>query len=83
LLDHNTLTGRVGAGTRDRRTTYTTISDFVNIVVKAIEFEGEWPTVGGINGHTLSFAEELAIGEKIRGRWTTAQHQLHLFKELL
>jgi hypothetical protein len=41
----------------------------VNIVVKAIDYEGEWPTIGGINGHTLSLAEEIAIGERVRGKY--------------
>ncbi|KAL2192879.1 hypothetical protein P885DRAFT_72624 [Corynascus similis CBS 632.67] len=48
--------------------TYTAIHDVVNIVVKAIDYEGEWPEVGGINGHTLSVADEVAIGERVRGK---------------
>ncbi len=75
LLDHNTLTGRFAVGSLDRRTTYTTIADFVNIVAKAIDYEGEWPTIGGISGQTLSVAEELAIGEKVRGKFTATVYQ--------
>lgn len=66
LINHENRSARI-AGDLANRTTYTAVSDFVNIVAKAIEYEGEWPRVGGINGQTLSLAEELAIGEKVRG----------------
>ncbi|KAK0742086.1 hypothetical protein B0T21DRAFT_408936 [Apiosordaria backusii] len=55
-------------GSLEPRFTATTIRDVVNIVVKAVEYEGEWPKIGGIAGETLSLAQELAIGEKIRGK---------------
>ncbi|KAG7288283.1 hypothetical protein NEMBOFW57_007814 [Staphylotrichum longicolle] len=48
----------------DNRVSYTAIADFVNIVVKAIAYEGEWPKVGGINGQTLSLADEIAIARE-------------------
>lgn len=51
------------------RVSYTAIHDIANIVVKAIDYEGEWPEIGGINGDTLSLAEEVAIGEKITGKF--------------
>lgn len=41
--------------------------DVVNIVVKVIEYEGEWLKIGGIVGEIFMFVEELVIGEKIRG----------------
>ncbi|KAK4205099.1 hypothetical protein QBC40DRAFT_261097 [Triangularia verruculosa] len=55
-------------GSLEPRFTATTIQDVGNIVAKAIEYEGEWPKIGGIAGETLSLAQELAIGEKIRGK---------------
>ena len=67
LVDHENHRAR-GPGDLANKITYTTIRDVVNIVVKAIDYEGEWPEVGGINGHTLSPVEEIAIGEKIRGK---------------
>lgn len=70
LIDHEKARARV-AGSLNNKVSYTAIADFVNIVVKAIAYEGEWPKVGGINGQTLSLAEELAIGEKIRGKCNT------------
>jgi hypothetical protein len=74
LIDHEKERARV-AGNLDNRVSYTAIADFVNIVVKAIAYEGEWPKVGGINGQTLSLAEEIAIGEKVRGKWTTGHRR--------
>jgi hypothetical protein len=66
FVDHEKGTAVV-AGDLTEKITYTAVTDLVNIVVKAIDYEGEWPKIGGINGHTLSFAEEIAIGEKVRG----------------
>ncbi|KAK4245877.1 hypothetical protein C7999DRAFT_42631 [Corynascus novoguineensis] len=67
LVNHDK--GRIGiAGDPSSLVTYTAIHDIVNIVVKAIDYEGEWPEVGGINGHTLSVADEVAIGERVRGK---------------
>ncbi|KAE9378434.1 NAD(P)-binding protein [Stipitochalara longipes BDJ] len=47
--------------------TATTLDDLVNVVVRAIEYEGEWPVVGGIHGTTLSTSRLLEIGQKVRG----------------
>ncbi|QKX61051.1 uncharacterized protein TRUGW13939_08197 [Talaromyces rugulosus] len=47
--------------------TFTTLEDFANIVVKAVEYQGEWPTVGGIRGTDISIGELIALGEKVRG----------------
>ena len=47
--------------------TLTTVNDMANVVARAIEYEGEWPVVGGIHGTTLSNAELLEIGAKVRG----------------
>ncbi|EAQ88491.1 hypothetical protein CHGG_05110 [Chaetomium globosum CBS 148.51] len=52
-------------GSLSNKVTYTAIHDVVNVVVKAIDYEGEWPIIGGINGNTLSVAEEIAIGERL------------------
>jgi hypothetical protein len=67
IVDHNEGFAH-GVGDLTAKVTYTSIQDLVNIVVKAVEYDGEWPKVGGINGHTLSLAEEIAIGERITGK---------------
>ncbi|KAL2015999.1 hypothetical protein VTK56DRAFT_4467 [Thermocarpiscus australiensis] len=55
-------------GHLDHMLTFTTIQDVVAIVVKAVEYEGEWPEVGGINGATISIGELIRLGEKFRGK---------------
>lgn len=68
MVDHKEGRARAPGGVTNK-VTYTAIHDFVNIVVKAVDYEGEWPTIGGINGNTLSLAEEIAIGERVRGKY--------------
>lgn len=54
-------------GGEDDRITLTTAQDLANVVARAIEYEGEWPVVGGIKGTEVSIGQLLAIGEKVRG----------------
>ncbi|MCJ1401942.1 hypothetical protein MMC11_005159 [Xylographa trunciseda] len=54
-------------GGDDERITFTTVQDLANVVARAIDFEGEWPVVGGIRGAEMSIRELMALGEKIRG----------------
>lgn len=48
------------------RINFVTISDFCETVAKAIEFEREWPRVGGIKGDAMTVKELIAMGERIR-----------------
>ncbi|KAK4160322.1 hypothetical protein QBC43DRAFT_114166 [Cladorrhinum sp. PSN259] len=48
--------------------TFTAIQDVVNIVVKAIDYEGEWPKIGGIRGVTASLRQGVEVSEKIAGK---------------
>ncbi|KAF1939324.1 NAD(P)-binding protein [Clathrospora elynae] len=48
--------------------TLTTVKDLVNVVARAVEFEGEWPIEGGIQGAQISIGRLVALGEEIRGR---------------
>lgn len=54
-------------GADDDSLTLTTAQDLGGVVARAIEFDGEWPVVGGINGNTVNSAQILALGEEIRG----------------
>ncbi|KAH6641240.1 hypothetical protein F5144DRAFT_618821 [Chaetomium tenue] len=47
--------------------TLTTVTDIAKVVVKAVEYEGEWPVVGGIRGDDLTMEEVIKMGERIRG----------------
>ncbi|CAN9099166.1 unnamed protein product [Alternaria alternata] len=47
--------------------TLTTADDLSNVVVRAVDYPGEWPLVGGIRGSRISIKELIALGEEIRG----------------
>ncbi|KAJ5587757.1 uncharacterized protein N7459_003522 [Penicillium hispanicum] len=47
--------------------TLTTIQDLANVVARAVDFEGEWPLVGGIKGTEITIKQIISLGEKIRG----------------
>jgi hypothetical protein len=51
----------------DSRITLTTAQDLANVTALAVEYEGEWPVVGGIKGEDLTVKQIIALGEKIRG----------------
>ena len=46
----------------------TTVQDLAGVVARAIDYEGEWPVVGGIRGSRISIKELVALGEEIRGQ---------------
>jgi len=73
--------GRRGITLADKECiyTFTTIADMANIVARAIEYEGEWPVVGGIRGTTMSDTKLLEIGAKVRGM--NSLNKLNLVKK--
>ena len=46
-----------------------TVEDFVNITIQAIEYEGEWPVVGGIKGNDITYEALIALVKKVRGKF--------------
>lgn len=60
-------------GGEDDRITLTTAQDLAAVVARAVDYEGEWPLIGGIKGDELTFGQIIALGEKIRG---TSRHLL-------
>ncbi|KAI4861842.1 NAD(P)-binding protein [Hypoxylon rubiginosum] len=44
---------------------WTTVQDIAGVVARAVEYEGEWPAIGGITGTRLTVREMLQIGEAI------------------
>lgn len=64
--------------------TLTTMNDLANVVARAIEYGGEWPVIGGINGTTLSTSKFLEIGAKVRGTENTLfAYQEETMRELI
>ncbi|KAF3003631.1 hypothetical protein E8E13_007669 [Curvularia kusanoi] len=60
--------------------TFTTVHDLANVVARAIEFEGEWPVMGGIRGSDLTFAELIALGGDVRGSIKVNEIDLYLLE---
>ena len=54
-------------GSDDVRITLTTVQDLANVLVRAIEYEGEWPLVSGIKGDELTLMQLIELGERVRG----------------
>ncbi|KAJ4990483.1 NmrA-like family protein [Stagonosporopsis vannaccii] len=57
----------VYSGELESKMTFTTVQDLAGVVVRAVEYEGVWPVVGGIKGSDLSLGELIKLGEKLRG----------------
>lgn len=55
-------------GHLDDPLTFTAVQDLGAVVARAVEFEGEWPVIGGISGNRNSIGELLQLGEKILGK---------------
>ncbi|KZL68785.1 NmrA-like family protein (Rossmann-fold NAD(P)(+)-binding protein) [Colletotrichum tofieldiae] len=59
-------------GSENAEVTLTTIEDIAEVTARAVEYDGEWPTVGGISGQKVTVGEIIRLGEKIRGNnWLT------------
>lgn len=61
----------------DGEATYSVITaqDAAKVTALAVEYEGEWPVVGGINGGDFTMNEIMALGEKIRGTYSRTYHE--------
>ncbi|KAF4435176.1 hypothetical protein FACUT_7364 [Fusarium acutatum] len=51
----------------DAPITLTTLQDMCRLVAQALEYDGVWPTVGGMQGTAFTVSELIALGEKLRG----------------
>lgn len=68
LFDFDGMRAIVGEQSLDAKIAYTAVEDIVGVVARAVEYEGEWPRVGGVVGSQVTVAQLLELGEKIRGR---------------
>ncbi|GKU07437.1 unnamed protein product [Fusarium langsethiae] len=51
----------------DAPITLTTVRDMSRLVAQALEYDGVWPTVGGMQGTVTTVSGLIALGEKLRG----------------
>lgn len=54
-------------GHEDAIVTLTTVADLASVVARAVDYDGQWPEIGGIRGNRVTFSQVIKIGEKIRG----------------
>ncbi|KAI9896771.1 hypothetical protein N3K66_007793 [Trichothecium roseum] len=52
-------------GFEDAVLTWTSVQDIAGVVARAVEYEGEWPAVGGISGSPMTIGQMLKLGESI------------------
>ena len=67
-FDFNNRRILMADGSDDDSFTLTTVQDIANVVARAIDYEGEWPVVGGIKGTAITLRQLVALGERVRGR---------------
>ncbi len=61
-------------GSDDVYITLTTVEDLVSVVVRAVEYEGTWPVVGGIKGDAITVGNLMKLGERVRGKSQCCPH---------
>lgn len=54
-------------GHEDAVVVFTTAADLASVVAQAVDYDGQWPEIGGIRGNRMTFSQVIEIGEKIRG----------------
>ncbi|KAF4832383.1 Oxidoreductase BOA1 [Colletotrichum tropicale] len=67
-VDFNQCRALVVDGGEDVPLTFTTAQDLAKVVALAVEYEGDWPRVGGIKGSEITTGQLIALGERIRGK---------------
>ncbi|KAM0206051.1 hypothetical protein ACHAQI_008542 [Fusarium lateritium] len=72
-MDFEKLRAIVIEGTLDDEIVYTSVEDIANVVTQAVDYQGEWPEVGGICGEKITIRQLLKLGEDIRGKPFTVE----------
>ncbi|KAH6876413.1 hypothetical protein B0T10DRAFT_540968 [Thelonectria olida] len=49
--------------------TLTTVEDLAEVTAQALDYDGEWPPIGGIQGSQTTVAGLISLGEKLRGKF--------------
>lgn len=67
VFDFQNARALVVEGHEDAAVTFTSAKDLAGVIARAIEHDGEWPSVGGIQGNRVTFSQLLDIGARVRG----------------
>ncbi|KAI1133274.1 NAD(P)-binding protein [Nemania abortiva] len=68
VFDFQNRRALVVDGHEDAMMTLTTMADAAAIIARAVDYDGVWPTNGGIRGNRVSISQILEIGARVRGR---------------
>ncbi|GKU07926.1 2-hydroxyisoflavone reductase [Fusarium langsethiae] len=66
-INYEERSALVVEGTLDDKLVYTCLDDITNVVTSAVDYDGEWPVIGGISGDRVTMRQLLEIGERVRG----------------
>lgn len=67
VFDYQNCRAIVVDGHEDAIMTLTSVADTAAVVARVVDYQGEWPKIGGIQGNRVTYSEIIKIGEKIRG----------------
>ncbi|KAG4222460.1 hypothetical protein PC116_g29066 [Phytophthora cactorum] len=68
LFDFESQQALAIEGSQNDVIVWTTVQDIAGVVTRAIEYEGEWPVIGGITGTRATIGELLQLSEAIVGK---------------
>ena len=54
-------------GSLDQHVTFTSVQDIGGVVARAVEYEGDWPAIGGMRGSRVTIRKLLKTAEDVRG----------------
>ncbi|VUC26882.1 unnamed protein product [Clonostachys rosea] len=72
-IDFENARALLAEGSLDDQLTFTTAHDVAAVVARAIEYEGEWLPVGGVQGSRVTVEELIRIAESVRGKSFTIE----------
>ncbi|KAI9657634.1 MAG: hypothetical protein M1821_002810 [Bathelium mastoideum] len=73
VFDFKNRRAMVVEGREDAIMTLTTVADLAAVVARAVEYDGRWPTTGGIGGNRLTFSQIFDIATRVRGSSFTVE----------
>ncbi|KAF1975163.1 NAD(P)-binding protein [Bimuria novae-zelandiae CBS 107.79] len=68
VFDYQNKRALLVEGHEDALMTLTTVDDFAAIMARAVDYHGEWPAVGGIQGNKVTVTAIVELGQRLRGQ---------------